>query len=101
MAWKRTPPEVLSAIPYLRELLSARYTDQTITVFNRGLPGEQAWRALSRFIATFVADTPDIVVLQEGYNDFRVAQMQNNDLLGIENAAFGISELAGEAPAMS
>lgn len=81
----------------LQQLLSARYTDQTIRVFNRGQVGEQAWRALSRFIATFVADTPDIVVLQEGYNDFRVAQMQNNDLLGIENAAAGISELAGEA----
>ena len=63
------PPE--TAYPtVLRQLLSARYTDQTITVFNRGLPGEQASRALSRFIATFVADAPDVVVLQEGYNDF-------------------------------
>ena len=48
----------------LQQLLSARYTGQTITVFNRGLPGDQAWRALSRFIATFVADAPDVVVLQ-------------------------------------
>ena len=55
----------------LGQLLSARYTDQTITVFNRGLPGEQASRALSRFIATFVADAPDVVVLMEGYNDVR------------------------------
>ena len=66
------PPE--TAYPtVLGQLLSARYTDQTITVFNRGLVGEQAWRALSRFIATFVDDAPDVVVLQEGYNDFRVA----------------------------
>jgi len=90
------PPE--TAYPtVLRQLLSARYTDQTITVVNRGVVGEQAWRALSRFIANFAEDRPDIVVLQEGYNDFRVAQMEKNDLLGIENAVFGISELAGEA----
>lgn len=81
----------------LQQLLSARYTDQAITVFNRGQVGEQAWRALARFIATFRADAPDIVVLQEGYNDFRVAQMEKNDLVGIENAVLGISELAGEA----
>ena len=63
------PPE--TAYPtVLRQLLSARYTDQTITVFNRGLPGEHASRALTRFIGTFVADAPDVVVLQEGYNDF-------------------------------
>lgn len=90
------PPD--TAYPtVLGQLLSARYTDQTTTVFNRGQVGEQAWRALARFIATFRADAPDIVVLQEGYNDFRVAQMEKNDLVGIENAALGISELAGEA----
>jgi len=78
----------------LGQLLSARYTDQTITVFNRGRPGEQASRALSRFIATFLADRPDAVVLMEGYNDIK----QNpNDSEGIANALAGITELAGEA----
>ena len=87
------PPE--TAYPtVLRQLLSARYTDQTITVFNRGQPGEQASRALSRFIATFVADAPDVVVLQEGYNDFLQA---DSDVTGIANAVAGITELAGEA----
>lgn len=87
------PPE--TAYPtVLAQLLSARYTDQTITVFNRGLPGEQASRALSRLIATFVADAPDVVVLQEGYNDFNKA---DTDVLGIAGAERGISELAGEA----
>jgi lysophospholipase L1-like esterase len=87
------PPE--TAYPtVLQQLLSARYTGQTITVFNRGLPGEQAWRALSRFIATFVADAPDVVVLHEGYNDFKVAE---TDVIGIANAGLGITELAGEA----
>jgi lysophospholipase L1-like esterase len=87
------PPE--TAYPtVLGQLLSARYTDQTIRVFNRGLPGEEALRALPRFIATFVADAPDVVVLQEGYNDYTRA---DTGAFGIESAVRGISELAGEA----
>jgi lysophospholipase L1-like esterase len=78
----------------LGQLLSARYTDQTIRVFNRGLPGEEAARALPRFIATFVADAPDVVVLQEGYNDFSRA---NVDAFGIDSAVRGMTELAAEA----
>ena len=78
----------------LRQLLAARYTDQTITVTNRGEPGEQAWRALSRFISTFAADAPDVVVLQEGYNDYRAA---DSDVVGIANAQLGITELTREA----
>jgi len=81
----------------LKQLLSARYTGQTITVTNRGQVGEQAWRALERFINTFRADLPEIVVLQEGYNDFRVAQGEKQDQVGIENAVHGMTELAGEA----
>ena len=77
----------------LGQLLSARYTDQTITVFNRGLPGEQASRAISRFIANFVGDAPDAVVLMEGYNDVKQAP---SDVIGIENAIAGIRELAAE-----
>ena len=87
------PPE--TAYPtVLRQLLSARYTDQTITVFNRGLPGEEAARALPRFISTFAADAPDVVVLQEGYNDFRRA---GTDADGIAAAVAGVTQLAGEA----
>jgi lysophospholipase L1-like esterase len=87
------PPEI--AYPaVLGRLLSARYTDQTITVFNRGRPGEQASMALSRFIATFVADAPDVVVLQEGYND--VVQTKD-DVAGIANAIAGVSDMAREA----
>ena len=78
----------------LGQLLSARYTDQTITVFNRGRPGEQASMALSRFIATFVADAPDVVVLMEGYNDVK---QNGSDPIGISNAIAGVGQLAGEA----
>ncbi len=93
-------PYALFAVPgtayptVLGQLLSARYTDQTITVFNRGQPGEQASRALSRFIATYVGDAPDAVVLQEGYNDVK---QTSDDVVGIANAIAGISELAREA----
>ena len=87
------PPE--TAYPtVLAQLLSARYTDQATTVFNRGLGGEQASRALSRFIATFVSDTPDVVVLHEGYNDYLRA---DSGAIGIANIELGIRELAGEA----
>ena len=88
-----SPPE--TAYPtVLRQLLSARYTDQTITVFNRGRSGEQASMALSRFISVFVDDAPDVVVLMEGYNDVK---QEPNDVIGIDNAIAGIRELAGEA----
>lgn len=87
------PPE--TAYPtVLAQLLSARYTDQRITVFNRGLPGDQAWRALSRFIATYAADAPEVVVLHMGYNDYRVA---DTDAIGRQNMITGMIELAGEA----
>jgi lysophospholipase L1-like esterase len=78
----------------LGQLLLARYTDQSITVFNRGLGGEQASRALSRLIATFMSDAPDVVVLHEGYNDFLRADTGAAGIAGIER---GINELAGEA----
>ena len=78
----------------LQQLLSARYTNQTITVFNRGLGGEESWRALARFIASFTADNPDAVVLHEGYNDYLRAE---TGAIGIANIEHGIRELAGEA----
>ncbi len=78
----------------LSQLLATRYTDQTIAVFNRGLPGEQAARALPRFIATLAGDAPDAVVVQEGYNDYN---QTTNDVAGIEGAVRGLSELAAEA----
>ena len=87
------PPE--TAYPtVLGQLLSARYTDQTITVFNRGLPGEEALRALPRFTATLAADAPDVVVLQEGYNDYSRAA---TGAFGIESAVRGVRGLAAEA----
>jgi lysophospholipase L1-like esterase len=87
------PPGV-SYPAQLQQLLSARYTGQTITVVNAGLPGEQASKALPRFAATFASVAPEVVVLQEGYNDYRQA---DNEVTGIANAVAGISQLAREA----
>ena len=88
------PPE--TAYPtVLGQLLSARYTDQTITVFNRGLPGEQASRALSRFIATFVADAPDVVVLHGGLQRLQTGRRTTSSVS--RTPSRGITELAGEA----
>ncbi len=87
------PPE--TAYPtVLNRLLSARYTDQNIIVFNRGRPGEQASRALARFISVLVDDRPDAVVLMEGYNDIK---QTTNESAGIDAALLGLSELAAEA----
>jgi lysophospholipase L1-like esterase len=58
------------------------------------LPGEQAWRALSRFIANYATDAPEVVVFQLGYNDYRVA---DTHAIGIANIVTGMVELAGEA----
>ena len=80
----------------LGQLLSARYTDQRITVFNEGLVGEQAWRAVSRFGLALSGTSPDAVVLLEGYNDYRVA-LAEGTTFGVDNAAYGISLMAAEA----
>ena len=77
----------------LSQLLSARYTDQTITVFNRGRPAELASQATSRFIGTFNGDRPDVVILLEGFNDIIAGP---TGAIGIDNAVAGVSELAGE-----
>jgi lysophospholipase L1-like esterase len=87
-----SPPE--TAYPtVLSQLLSARYTDQNIVVFNRGHATERAEFARSRFVTSLINDAPDVVVLMEGYNDIIFGQSG----LGILAAEAGVSELAAEA----
>jgi lysophospholipase L1-like esterase len=53
----------------LQTLLTARYSEQTITVTNGGKAGNSAWQDRDRF-NSFIADTsPDLVLLMEGAND--------------------------------
>jgi lysophospholipase L1-like esterase len=61
-----------AARPYptvLRNLLAARYYDQTIEVTNEGVPGEVTKDGLVRFPSVFARHRPEMVLLQEGAND--------------------------------
>ena len=59
-----------SKVPSLLQgLLTQRYTKQTPTVLNRGKAGEQAVDGQSRFIDVLRQDSPQVVLLLDGYND--------------------------------
>jgi len=77
----------------LSRLLAERYTDQRVIVTNRGKGGEQAFIGLARFVDSFRADLPDVVVLLEGSNDLYRGQGPQ----AIADAEAGISELAADA----
>ncbi len=67
------PPQ---AYPFkLQDLLSSRYTTQTITVLNAGKPGELVATpaALKRFNDSLSEVKPDVVLLLEGANDLNNA----------------------------
>ncbi len=53
----------------LQGLLTQRYTKQTPIVLNRGKAGEQAVDGQSRFIDVLRQDSPQVVLLLDGYND--------------------------------
>jgi acyl-CoA thioesterase I len=53
----------------LQTLMTARYTEQTISVFNAGLPGEKASEARSRLARSISESTPELLLLLEGAND--------------------------------
>jgi len=66
--------EVRPAIAYptrLQVRLDGRYTAQTPTVANEGLPGESviSSSARSRLMAVLDSQAPDVLLLQEGVND--------------------------------
>ena len=57
--------------PYkLQSLLSARYTGQSLAVFNGGRAGERATQARGRFNDLLAEARPELVLLLEGANDF-------------------------------
>ncbi len=53
----------------LGQLLTARYTAQTIAVANEGKGGEPATGALARLQSALAARRPEVVLLAEGTND--------------------------------
>jgi lysophospholipase L1-like esterase len=53
----------------MQTLMAARYSGQTVSVFNAGFAGKNAWEDRSR-LASSIADTsPELVILMEGAND--------------------------------
>jgi len=56
--------------PYkLRTLMAARYTDQTVEVFNAGVAGKRASEDLDRFNGAVSDSRPEVILLMEGAND--------------------------------
>jgi len=53
----------------LQSLLGARYTTQTVSVFNEGLPLEEAADGVRRLPGLLRSASPDVVILLEGAND--------------------------------
>lgn len=53
----------------LQDRLRGRYTAQTPTVVNRGVPGEEIADGATRLPGTLTVDLPEVVLLQEGAND--------------------------------
>jgi lysophospholipase L1-like esterase len=62
----------------LKALIDARYTSQTIAVYNGGFAGRQARDDRGRFSQALSEGKPDLVLLMEGANDF------NGPLIGAE-----------------
>jgi lysophospholipase L1-like esterase len=76
-------PDAGLAVSYpfkLQTLETARYTSQTITVFNEGVAGNRAQDDRQRFIDDLSAGHPDVVLLMEGDNDL-------GDLVGLSGSA--------------
>jgi lysophospholipase L1-like esterase len=88
------------ASPYpavLQGMLQARYTAQSPTVFNGGLPGEYAndSETRRRFTRTLNERNPEIVLLQEGINDLHVFALYgippSQGIRGVVEALRGMS----------
>lgn len=55
----------------LNDKLTQRYASQIITVKNAGKPAEAVVDTGPRYLATFTADPPEVVLLLMGYNDIQ------------------------------
>jgi lysophospholipase L1-like esterase len=76
----------------LLPMLSARYSDQTITMVNEGYPGRFARDDLGRFGTVLSQDHPDIVLLMHGAND-----LLNLQQAGISDALQAIDSMVRQA----
>lgn len=73
-----TPPALTAGLPVsypykLQDLLTARYTSQTIVVLNAGIAGKRAQEDRSRLHDALKEATPELLLLMEGANDLNRA----------------------------
>ncbi len=93
-----TPPYLLRDVPneayptVLGQLLSARYSSQTITVRNEGKGGEKAVDGVGRAQSVINAHRPEVVLIMDGYNDLSTAGEA-----GIGPAIAAITDMAKDA----
>jgi lysophospholipase L1-like esterase len=64
----RAQPSPTAYPARLQELLEARYPSQTITVVNEGMGGEDIESGVSNLPRVLTANTPEVLLLQEGIN---------------------------------
>jgi lysophospholipase L1-like esterase len=64
-----------------------------VIVTNRGKGGERAYTGLARFVDSFRADLPEVVIILEGTNDLLSGQGAS----ALAEAEGGVSELASDA----
>lgn len=69
----------------LQELVTARYSGQTVTVLNAGRAGERVVGsdALVRFNGALSEATPDLVLLMEGANDLNDVREMVNEAISV------------------
>jgi lysophospholipase L1-like esterase len=67
--WANVVPDSYPSV--LQSLLAARYTTQTLSVVNEGVPGERVVlpATASRLTSTLNQHAPQVLLLQEGVND--------------------------------
>jgi lysophospholipase L1-like esterase len=76
----------------LTQLLSARFTSQTITVRNEGKGGEKAVDGVGRAQSVINANRPEVVLIMTGYNDLSTLGED-----GIDPAIAAITDIAKDA----
>jgi lysophospholipase L1-like esterase len=82
-------PGIPQSYPYkLQEMLTARYTDQSITVANAGYPGWRATALYDELMEVASATNPEVVLMMAGAND-----LLNDKAEGVEPAADAVEDM--------
>jgi lysophospholipase L1-like esterase len=89
-------PGLPQSYPFkLQELLTARYRDQTISVFNAGRAGEKATIGRDRLGGALSEARPALLILLEGANDLNALSSQG--LTNVSPVVFAMEDMVREA----